>query len=191
MARASKGSAFEREICKKLSLWWTKGKTDDVFWRASNSGGRAKLRGRKGQSTYGQHGDIAAVDPIGEPLIDLFTIELKRGYSTVTPFDLLDHPAKAAMQKFEKWWDQVYESYQMAGSFAPILISRRDRRETMIYLPSWLVACHMTSLKELAFPRVTIMLGETGRMPGIFGTTLEQFLVYVTPADIREIAKQC
>lgn len=190
MARAGKGSAFEREICKKLSLWWTSGKTDDVFWRASNSGGRAKFRGRKGQSTYGQHGDIAAVDPVGEPLISLFTIELKRGYSSVTPFDLLDKLERAAAQKFEQWWNQVHESHVMAGSLAPLMITKRDRREAMIYLPYGLVSTYMTNLRRWALPSVFIRLNNTGNMPHVFGTTLEQFLSYTTPVDILEIVRK-
>lgn len=30
---AKKGSSYERHICKQLSLWWTKGKRDDVVFR--------------------------------------------------------------------------------------------------------------------------------------------------------------
>ena len=29
-----KGSAFEREICKKLSLWFTENERDDIFFRS-------------------------------------------------------------------------------------------------------------------------------------------------------------
>src|SRR5262245_2386383 len=52
--RAAKGSKFERDLCRQLSLWWSDGKRDDVFWRASQSGGRAKFRGRRGLQTHGQ-----------------------------------------------------------------------------------------------------------------------------------------
>ena len=45
MPKAYKGSEFEREMCKCLSLWWTDSKRDDVFWRSAQSGGRAP-RGR-------------------------------------------------------------------------------------------------------------------------------------------------
>jgi hypothetical protein len=191
MARAGKGSAFEREICKKLSLWWTNNKTDDVFWRASNSGGRAKFRGRKGQSTHGQHGDIAAVDPIGEPLINLFTIELKRGYSSVTPFDLLDRSSRASTQMFEKWWNQVWESHKMSGSTSLMMITKRDRREAMIYLPYRFVVDHMWRLRNSAFPSVFIRLRDNrDQMPSVFGTTLDQFLLHILPKDIKGIAKQ-
>lgn len=136
MSKAKKGSKFERDTCRTLSLWWTGGERDDVFWRTGGSGGRAKLRGRRGVSTYGQHGDIAATDPIGDPLIDVFTIELKRGYSKHTIQDLLDKPRKGARPKVQEWIDQAIESWEQAGSFTWLLIFRRDKREALVIFPT-------------------------------------------------------
>lgn len=132
---ANKGANYERSICGQLSKWWTGGKDDDVFWRASSSGGRAKFRGRKGRKTHGQHGDITATNPIGEPLIDLITIEIKRGYSAHTVADVLDCPSLAAVQKWEGWLEQVYESHEQAGSYSWMLITKRDRREPLCFFP--------------------------------------------------------
>jgi hypothetical protein len=72
-----KGSSFEREICKKLSLWVSYGKSDDLFWRSAMSGGRATVRTRKGQKTSSGHGDITAVTPEGNILTDTFIVECK------------------------------------------------------------------------------------------------------------------
>ena len=72
MAKASKGSAFEREISKSLSLWYTEGERDDIFWRSSQSGGRATTRAKKGKKTAASYGDITALDNRGEPFTDLF-----------------------------------------------------------------------------------------------------------------------
>ena len=99
----SKGSSFEREMAKYVSLWWTDDERDDVFWRTSNSGGRATVRSRSEQETFGQYGDLQATDPIGQPLIDFFSIEIKRGYKGATIADVLDRPTKVAMQPWEKW----------------------------------------------------------------------------------------
>lgn len=76
----SKGSTFERKICKDLSLWWTNNKRSDIFWRTAGSGARATTRRKKGKSTANSEGDILAIDNIGQPLIDMTTIELKKGY---------------------------------------------------------------------------------------------------------------
>jgi len=78
--KSSKGSSYEREISKRLSKWWTNGERDDVFWRSQQSGGRATQRAKKGKTTKNQEGDIQAMDPIGQPLIDKVSIELKCGY---------------------------------------------------------------------------------------------------------------
>lgn len=123
---ARKGGGFERHICKQLSRWWTGGQRDDVFWRSSQSGGRATQRMKKGLRTYGSYGDIAAVDPIGEPLLKVFTIELKRGRSHGSPGDLIDCPCREVPQPFEQCLAQAMRSAEHAGSHGWMLILRRD-----------------------------------------------------------------
>ena len=131
---ANKGSAFEREICKQLSLWWTKGKRDDVFWRTAGSGAMAKVRSKVGKRTFGQYGDIQAVDPIGQPLIDIFSIELKRGYAKNTFADLIEtstHP-NPNPGMYEKFIEQARQDRKNAKAHHWILIVKRDRRKAMV-----------------------------------------------------------
>ena len=42
-----KGSSNERKLSRQLSLWFTNGESDDIFWRSTNSGGTATIRGKK------------------------------------------------------------------------------------------------------------------------------------------------
>ena len=86
----SKGNSFERQICKQLSLWWSNGKSEDIFWRTASSGAMANIRSKSCKKSFGQYGDIQAINPIGQPLIDVCTIELKRGYSKNTFADLME-----------------------------------------------------------------------------------------------------
>lgn len=73
-----KGAHFEREVCKALSLWITRGRKEDCFWRSAMSGGRATFaRKTTGDSLSRQAGDICAVSPEGHVLTDNFYIELK------------------------------------------------------------------------------------------------------------------
>ena len=72
-----KGAQFEREICQRLSLWVSHGKSKDCFWRSAMSGGRATLGRRKGIDLARQAGDITAVAPEGHALTDLFYVECK------------------------------------------------------------------------------------------------------------------
>jgi hypothetical protein len=71
-----KGGGYERAICKKLSLWITRGKRADVFWRTALSGGRATVAHMKGVDVR-QAGDICSVAPEGHALCDLWYIECK------------------------------------------------------------------------------------------------------------------
>lgn len=127
-----KGASYERAVCKQLSEWWSPGRSD-IFWRSSQSGGRATQRAKSGQTTFGSWGDIAAVDPIGLPLLKLVTIELKRGYDRNTPWDLFDSAPTTAQRPFEQALCQARRCAQMAGSVGWMLVCRRDRRVPIAY----------------------------------------------------------
>jgi hypothetical protein len=64
-----KGAEFERSVCKRLSLWLTAGKRDDLLWRTALSGGRATIQLRKGFTNKAQLGDVCAIDALGEELL--------------------------------------------------------------------------------------------------------------------------
>lgn len=72
-----KGSAFERRVCKDLSLWVSKGKREDLFWRSAMSGGRSTVRAAKGKLTEHQSGDISSVHPAGHALTNPYYLECK------------------------------------------------------------------------------------------------------------------
>lgn len=69
----AKGSAFEREVAKKLSLWVTNGEDKYVFCRRSGSGGAQ--RDKQGFTNF--TGDIFADKAIGKKLTDAISFELK------------------------------------------------------------------------------------------------------------------
>ena len=187
----AKGNSFEREICKTLSLWWTGKKRDDVFWRTATSGGRAKVRSKQGDSTFGQYGDIQATDPIGQPLIDIATIELKRGYQSSTFADLVEpstHP-NANPCNYEKFLQQVIEDSLNAESFAWMLIVKRNARQHLILMPFHLYK----KFRDLKLPISSSpcfylkCFFLDGKEHKIFGTTLDSFLKVVKPHHIRTI----
>jgi len=121
-------------MCVTLSKWWTGGKRDDVFWRSSNSGGRATVRWQSGKKTFGHAGDIAAVDPIGQPLLKCVTIELKRGYRKTTFADVFDRCYRHKATEFEQFIMQAERAAQHAGTPHWLLITRRDKREALVFL---------------------------------------------------------
>lgn len=188
MSKSGKGSSFEREICKKLSLWWSDGQREDIFWRTSGSGARAKTRSKKGQSTFGQAGDIQATDPIGQPLIDVCTIELKRGYSKSTFADLADKPKGAKPQLYEEFIEQASTDCLNAGSFSWMLITKRDRREALVFVPYQFAdnLCSYCYGWGKVLSSVVVIPPRDGK-EGIAIYTLDHFLETATPKVIKEI----
>lgn len=74
----AKGSAFEREMCRTFSLWYSKGTAEDYYWRTSGSGSRATNLHIHGKDlTKYQHGDMTFVRPEGRPLVTYFSFEFK------------------------------------------------------------------------------------------------------------------
>lgn len=183
--KAKKGSQFERQICKLLSLWWTHDHRDDVFWRSSQSGGRATQRAKSGKATYGSYGDIAAVDPVGEPLLKLFTIELKRGSTHKWPGDLLDFKADNRCHKWVGCLRQAARSAEHAASQGWMIVAKRDFRETMVYMDKFTASFLHRDTGFLGRPGVTRfdMLCGDERFRFI-GMPLKSFLARVSPPQI-------
>ena len=186
--KSAKGGAYEREICKLLSKWWTDGVRDDVFWRSASSGGRATRRTAKGKDTYGQYGDIQAVDPIGLPLTQLCTIEVKRGYSDCSVADLFDSPLSRKQTKWEGFVIQAFTSHKGQETPYWVLIHRRDKQQAMIYIPRRLARALDLQLYELC-PYAVMRLGvkEDGglRTPmTIVALQLEHFCQSISPKTI-------
>lgn len=180
---AGKGSNYEREICKKLSLWWTNDKDDDVFWRTAGSGARATTRAKSGKKTYGNDGDIQAVNPIGKPLMKVCNIEIKRGYSKHTIADLIDRPKHAKPQVYEQFIEQTVEENKNSGAKYWMLITRRDRREALVTIPHWF-------FKELKNQNTCIHLNRYLKVSssyGLYVLTLDSFLMSVRPKHIKKI----
>lgn len=201
MAKSSKGGVFEREMCKRLSEWWEPGR-NDIFWRSAGSGAMAKTRSKAGGAAFGQYGDIQATDPIGQPLIDVCSIELKRGYSKISLHDLFDKKPNARQQELEAHIQQAAEDRKLAGSPYWLLIARRDKREPLI-LFNGLFA---TRLRKIMSPRYKAPSANmwntdyfqfkfTPKEPEkwwkqdmrIHGTTLDNFLNHVTQNDILKL----
>ena len=73
-AGKQKGSSFERWVAKELSLWFSGGKRDDIFWRTHCSGMLGTRSGFKNES-----GDIMSVDAVGKVFTDKYHIECRCG----------------------------------------------------------------------------------------------------------------
>jgi hypothetical protein len=198
-AGKNKGGAFERLICKKLSLWWTDGKRDDIFARTASSGGRATQRSKKNLTTFGQYGDIQAADPIGQPLIDLAVIECKDGYASNSIADLLDKEPRHN-PLYEQFIKQARQSNCESDSEYWLLIARRRGRQIMVFMPcdlydSWIYAGlesnhapdFLPIIKMIFHLRKISKNKKPTKKIEIIGTTLDCFLACIRPKDIKHL----
>lgn len=137
-----KGSDFERQICKELSLWWTQndpeGVKDNIFWRTAGSGARATQRNKKGLDSNMFSGDIGLLDSKGKDFLKYCVVEIKRGYSL--QFDLLNYldGTKSEGILF-KFWDKICNDGIKLNK-EPLLILKRDRKNTCIMFHTYLMS---------------------------------------------------
>ena len=121
-----KGQAFEREICRTLSLWVSKGTSKNLFWRSSQSGGRATTLRKKGENLSVHAGDIAAIDEVGKPFIDRFFVECKR-YKSLH----LDALCYNSIGTLGPMWKKCCKQAKQYGK-EPILICKENGRDELI-----------------------------------------------------------
>lgn len=125
----AKGSAFEREVCKRLSLWVTNGKSEDVFWRSAMSGGRATVGARKGKDLRRQAGDITAVAPEGHSLTERYYIECKHVKQL-----RIDRFIVTETGPLADFWKVAKREAERHGRI-PMIIARQNQMPTLVLLP--------------------------------------------------------
>lgn len=125
----SKGGKFEREVASKLSLWFSEGKRDDIFYRSHSSGARFTSRKKIDKNTAYQSGDITCSDPCGKGLIDKWSVECKTGYGKWDILDIIDSSQKTPL--LESFFNQCKKD-SVISKKQPILIFRRPQRKVCV-----------------------------------------------------------
>lgn len=126
----AKGSAFERDICKQLSLWVSGGKREDCFWRSAMSGGRATVHLKRGANLAQHAGDITATHSMGERLTKLWFVECKRYRDLSIAPSLMN--GKGLLAGF--WQVAMTEADKYDKH--PMLIVKQDRMATLMLVPT-------------------------------------------------------
>lgn len=175
-----KGSNYERKFSKDLSLWWTHGERNNVFWRTSMSGGRMTVRARKGEDTRHHCGDIAAIDPVGQPLTELITIECKCGYNGETILGLLDRAVGRPM--YRDWIKQAKTAASYAGTPHWIIVHKRNSRHPLVTMnyELWQELKSLGCFQNTMDPGLGIQIGKNRYTV----VRLSEFLHSVTPEII-------
>lgn len=121
----SKGSSFERVVCKQLSEWVSKGRRTDLFWRTAISGGRATVARRKGVVVR-QAGDICAVSPEGHALTDYWYIECKFYRRIMLAEFLINNQGPIV-----RWWKTAKHEARQHG-LEPMLIIKQNKWPVLV-----------------------------------------------------------
>lgn len=123
----SKGGAFERLVCKKLSLWLSDGKNESLLWRSAMSGGRATVAHSKNKLDD-QVGDISAVTEEGYQFTKLFCVECK-SYNNIRLESLLTR--KASNPSVLLFWNEIDRLSQQVEKLA-MLIFKQNKGEIYV-----------------------------------------------------------
>jgi len=115
-----KGSQFERDVCKDLSLWVSDGKQEDVYWRSALSGGRTTVARAKGKALNAQAGDISCIHPCGHVFASKFLIECKF-YADLDFLGILTGKGKL-VQFWHEAWVEAGKCYKQ-----PLLVAKQNR----------------------------------------------------------------
>ena len=200
----AKGSNFERDIMRKLSLWWSKGKQDDIFWRTSGSGARATVRMKKNQSTTCSAGDVACLNRLGEPLIRKCLIEIKRGYSDrgkivkskktgkqsvqitkgINILSCLDNLPTQKTPVLIDWWEKAEKERQEHKRKYSFIIFKRDRKEESIVFAE--STYHQLRKRNMNLKLNLPMIYLRYELHELMIIKLDDFLAWASPSSFRQ-----
>ena len=133
-----KGGAYERSICKRISLWLSDHTRDDLLWRTPGSGSRyttAETRGRsrrrsKAAATaapVAHAGDICATSEEAAWFVESFYFEAK-SYASLDWLPLI-HNKKSS--NVYVWWQDTKLKAKRVERF-PILICKENHRAELM-----------------------------------------------------------
>lgn len=163
----TKGSGFERKICKLLSLWYSEDTRDDIFFRSASSGAMATQRFKKGKDTCGQSGDITSTDTEGIKFINKVSIECKHYKSFGFEFLLFDKPSKVS-----EWWIQADRDAFRSRKMPLLIIKRNNVPEVVILKYSFKLMAEQYCGNDVVSSMLSFYLN--GELVCI--TTLDKFL---------------
>lgn len=145
-----KGSAFEREICKRLSLWVSGGKKADLFWRSAMSGGRATVARKKG-GLVRQAGDITATAPEGHAFTDVWFVECKA-------YKQIDLAQFLVLRKgmLAGWWNKCKFEARQYGREPMLIVKQNGWPVLVVTKYDYAIECFTTPIIEGGDVMVTL-----------------------------------
>jgi len=118
-----KGSAYERDRARALSLWLTDGKSSTELIRSVSSGGWQSRADR-------QAGDLAANGEVGAQFRDVFVVECKHRDADLF-YRIRQNPSEDNLQG---WWKKT-AAEALRSDAVPMVLFKQQRRVDMVCLP--------------------------------------------------------
>lgn len=125
----AKGSSFERNVAKKLSLWLSNGEAEDWVWRTASSGGK----GTQVASSAYYYGDLCPVHPQANWLFDRVSIECKNVSRSQLFLLNLFTKSRTPLRKF---WQQARRDAKKSGRY-PVLIFHLPNTRFEMVMTRW------------------------------------------------------
>jgi len=168
MNSKAKGSQYERDVCRKFSLWISDGKNPNLLWRSAMSGGRSTVMNKKGGVNKEQAGDISAVGAEGHRLIDIAYLECKN-YTDLG----LNSFFIGRSSKLLSFWRDTEKAARKNAKY-PLLIAKQSYfPELIVFSPEF----YLELLDCKPFNRTVIMTREEIIEVGLLDEFLEAFII--------------
>lgn len=153
-----KGSAFERKIGRKLSLWLTGGRDGTQLVRTRGSGAFRKGKKERGEEPWRQAGDLGPNGPSGDQFRRGWLVECKNRQKVELWSLWTDN--RSPESSLLGWWAKL--SKEASGlRLRPMLVVHQNRKPIMVILPAvvltrwgadgWVVPAKVTKIAHFSW----------------------------------------
>lgn len=170
---SGKGSTWERDVCKFLSVWLTGKEKPYQFWRAPMSGGLATIS----ELNSGLSGDIRALTPEAEFLTSIYSIECKNGYPKTSFWQHLRGIKNFAIEQF---WEQCVRDAFKANK-KPMLIYRKKGNQPIVGITN-----EFKFFDLLYIQSITLTFNDKKALPRLVFYDMKEFFKIITPDIMKE-----
>lgn len=174
MGGKSKGSEWERQICKELSVWIQGTEKPYLFWRTPLSGGMATIS----ELNKDMSGDIRSISPKSEwwP----FSVECKTGYPKTS---FWQHFKNIKNFNIKDFWVQCTEDAKKPGKY-PMLIYRKKNQKPIVGINKIVDNLLRNKIKKLNSMEICWI-----DLESVTFYNMKDFFEVVNPNDIKGLLK--
>jgi hypothetical protein len=172
----AKGSGYERQICKHLSIWIQGTEKPYLFWRQPASGGLSTIDGRNSENLSG---DIRSINTTSEWFCGIYSVEIKTGYPDASLDKFLKYNKSDPLRAF---WVQCIDDANLSEK-RPLLIYKKKGMPTpWVGIDENVKKILAKELKGLRF----VMLHWAEDLPDTYLYEYKEFFDTITPELMKK-----